>query len=320
MNPTPLSGSTRRFPFNGKRLVRNIKFDFIAAVLFFGVAAYGLTAWQMNTILPFAPIATGSMDPEIKQGSLAIVRRVPIATIKVGDIIVFTVPQETRPTSYPIRLAHRVIRVEKDPAAGIVFWTKGDALEVEDLFGTRARFVECRVASSIPAAGHLWLFLLSGPGRNFLLFVGVVTIIFVVERPLRAIATGRINDPDLIAAIKETAAANREFAENFRSHIALIREMAELQRGQAAAAQKLAAAADRIAPQTVGATAILEEIASGDPKSHGEDAETKSAPPPLDVIPSWLLWPKLPRSSAKDADVLRQYHEEMERRLRDYPL
>jgi signal peptidase len=71
-------------------------------------------------------VATGSMTPAIPQGSLVIIRRVPLSTIKVGEVVTYHDAAKPGQT-----ITHRV--VAKTTKNGIpVFTTKGDANKVAD--------------------------------------------------------------------------------------------------------------------------------------------------------------------------------------------
>lgn len=229
-----LSGKKISFPLRRKGIFKNLKVDLATLVLLLLAVLYGGTAFKMQTPLPFAPIASGSMEPAISQGDLALVKRVGASEIQEGDVIVFTIPPETRPAGYPaIRLAHRVVRVEKDPAAGLVFWTKGDALEVMDPFGTPARLVHGKVVYAVPVLGHAWLFFQSKPGLIFAGLVVILLVLYRVEKPLRtwanAIVAGRITDPELLAKIDEMEEARtieREERHGEREELRQFRVMA----------------------------------------------------------------------------------------------
>lgn len=209
----PLSGKRFSLPLSGIRKFRN-KIDFIFLLLALLLFLYVGTAIVMHSFQPFAPIATGSMEPVVKQGSLVIIEQVPAVKIEEGDVIVFTIPKEVRPAKYPMRLAHRVVRVENDPAAGIIFWTKGDALPAMDSFGTPAYLVQGRVARSIPILGYAWLFIQSRPGLIFLLLSTIFYLIYRLEAPVRKwfsmISTGKVTDPQLLEILKQLGQSHQE--------------------------------------------------------------------------------------------------------------
>lgn len=68
---------------------------------------------------------TGSMDPAIPQGSLAVVREVPASEVEVGDVV--TIDRED---SLPI--THRITSLEETAEGTWEITMKGDANESED--------------------------------------------------------------------------------------------------------------------------------------------------------------------------------------------
>ncbi len=68
---------------------------------------------------------TGSMDPAIPQGSLAVVREVPAGDISVGDIVTID-----RPDQLPV--THRVTSVQQVGEGSWRITMKGDANATED--------------------------------------------------------------------------------------------------------------------------------------------------------------------------------------------
>jgi signal peptidase I len=66
-------------------------------------------------------VLSGSMRPTLSPGDLAITQGVPIGSLRVGDVVVFTPPTETQ------QVIHRIASREGD-----VITTKGDANSVAD--------------------------------------------------------------------------------------------------------------------------------------------------------------------------------------------
>lgn len=129
------------------------------------IVSYAIFAWQMRTPRPFAPVVSDSMEPYLHKGHLVVMESVHSSLIREGDVIVFKAAPRGRNV---IGLVHRVVRVEHDPAAGLVFWTKGDNREAMDGFGTPAAFVEGRVKHRVPYAGYVIWFFQSPAGWGFL--------------------------------------------------------------------------------------------------------------------------------------------------------
>lgn len=82
-------------------------------------------------------VLTGSMEPEIPEGSLLVVRETDTDTIQVGDVISFFSPD---PTLEGAVNTHRVVDIQTENG-GKVFYTKGDANVLEDAYPVRAEMV-----------------------------------------------------------------------------------------------------------------------------------------------------------------------------------
>ncbi len=96
--------------------------------------------WRVDTVF------SGSMEPQLKVGGVAVTRPVEAGDIKVGDIITFHSPLSEKVTS------HRVIAVDDDSSSH--FQTKGDASEDADPFVVPAQNVVGKVCFHIPYFGY----------------------------------------------------------------------------------------------------------------------------------------------------------------------
>ena len=94
------------------------------------------------------PVLTGSMEPAIPVGSLAIDVPVRADDLVVGDVITFRHP--LNPSEY---VTHRIVAVETD-ATGRRFVTKGDANAQPDSWRVIGTGDGLRVAVVIPAVGQ----------------------------------------------------------------------------------------------------------------------------------------------------------------------
>ncbi|MDP3063964.1 MAG: signal peptidase I, partial [Chloroflexota bacterium] len=106
----------------------------VAGVVFWVPALFGS---QLLVVL------SGSMEPTLPVGGLALMQRVDQATIKAGDIITFRLPKDPN-----ILVTHRAIAVVRQPA--LAFRTQGDAVEEPDFFLVPGENVLGRVRLSIP--------------------------------------------------------------------------------------------------------------------------------------------------------------------------
>ena len=89
-------------------------------------------AGQVPQVLGYSVfrVMTGSMEPEIREDSLLVVKKTPPEDIVPGDVISFFSPD---PMLEGAVNTHRVVRVEKENGR-IQFITKGDANVIEDTY------------------------------------------------------------------------------------------------------------------------------------------------------------------------------------------
>ena len=89
-------------------------------------------AGQVPQVLGYSVfrVMTGSMEPEIREDSLLLVKKTPPEDIAPGDVISFFSPD---PMLEGAVNTHRVVRVEKENGR-IQFITKGDANVIEDTY------------------------------------------------------------------------------------------------------------------------------------------------------------------------------------------
>ncbi len=129
------------------RLIKRITISFgylllaacFGAWLFFGWSG---TGWKALAI------PTGSMRPTLPIGSMVFVHRVPVSSLKVGDVITYTNPRNPKMT-----ISHRIIKTYL--ISGIVpgFVTKGDANQSADV-PIPAGLVQGKVMWHVPDVGY----------------------------------------------------------------------------------------------------------------------------------------------------------------------
>jgi signal peptidase len=125
------------------RLVDHLLTVLIVAV---GVIAVAIGVLVFVAHLHFQTVTSGSMRPTISPGDVAVTQAVPVASLKVGDVVVFYPPGVT---SEPVM--HRIVSI-----TGGAIKTRGDANNVEDpwqvtLTGTTAY----RMVAVVPFIGWL---------------------------------------------------------------------------------------------------------------------------------------------------------------------
>ncbi len=125
-------------------------------------------------VLPYHvfPVVGGSMEPTIHLGSLAIVRPVDAAGLRVGDVVTFHPPANTDRF-----VTHRIVKVKAD-ASGRYFVTKGDANAVPDGWVLPARGQGWRYSFSMPLLGYAFVVVQSPFGR-FATLILVVAVLGV---------------------------------------------------------------------------------------------------------------------------------------------
>lgn len=132
--------------------------------------------WRVDAVL------SGSMEPEVKVGSLVVTRPVEPETIVVGDIITF------RPVSVGENLiTHRVIGIGQ--SSSLYFETKGDANDMPDPFTVPAQNLVGKVCFHAPYWGYFTEFLKTPFGFIFAVVIpGIVIITSYILSLLRALA------------------------------------------------------------------------------------------------------------------------------------
>ena len=95
------------------------------------------------------PVLTGSMRPGIQPGDVVVTQRVSVASLHVGDIVVFM------PPGGKVAKVHRIHTLQQ-ASDGIVMTTKGDANNVTDPWGKVTMKGDAyKVAFVIPKVGWL---------------------------------------------------------------------------------------------------------------------------------------------------------------------
>ncbi|MDP1982511.1 MAG: signal peptidase I, partial [Sulfuritalea sp.] len=119
-------------------------------------------------------VRSGSMEPSISTGALALAQERPASRVQVGDVV-------SVPTEAGVRVTHRVVAVDRD-GRGVKLTLQGDANDVPDAEPYLVTTVD-RVVADVPLAGYVvaWG---AGPVGRFLLgaFMGVVLLLGVGGR------------------------------------------------------------------------------------------------------------------------------------------
>ena len=126
-------------------------------------------------------VMTGSMEPEIREDSLLVVKKTPPEDIVPGDVISFFSPD---PMLEGAVNTHRVVRIEKENGR-TQFITKGDANVIEDIYPTDASALVGRVVFQSYGLGKA-VSLLSNP-LVFGIIILLPLVIILVMNLCRAV-------------------------------------------------------------------------------------------------------------------------------------
>jgi signal peptidase I len=154
-------------------------FGFAVVVLFMALAIITFIAphfgWRVDAVL------SGSMEPELKVGSVVITRPVDIGSVNAGNIITFRSPLNGKLTT------HRVISVTSSPS--VILRTKGDANEDADPFIVGSQNVVGRVCFNIAYMGYVSQFLKSRLGLLLFLYLPGLIIVLMEVRNIWRVLT-----------------------------------------------------------------------------------------------------------------------------------
>ncbi len=199
---------------------------------------------SIRGVMPFMAVFGTSMEPELHAGNLILIGKVSPSHVKVGDIIVFTIPAAVREQyNYPPVIAHRVIEVST--VAGITFRTKGDNTG-EDPFTVRPQDLMGQVSKQIPYLGFPFLFFQSQQGLIFIIIALSLFALYLYgseisrgrQKVQRGIFAPIIEQNEALVhrqeqtsqmsskALEQFASAMSEYAGHLSSHTDAVKSMA----------------------------------------------------------------------------------------------
>jgi signal peptidase I len=171
---TPRTSAHRGLSFAtwAKRLRAFVAYVLLLAVLgAAGVCAFALVqgTWMVT------PVLSGSMRPGLAVGGAAISQRVPVDSLHVRDVIVFSDPN--KPSE---QIVHRIVRITKNSSGQLQFNTQGDANTVRDPWTITIRGNDVyKVRWTVPILGYVANSYQNHRG-DYLLGVGIVLILIAV--------------------------------------------------------------------------------------------------------------------------------------------
>lgn len=160
-----------------KKAVEIFGFAFMILVMTAAVLTFLAphSGWRADAVY------SGSMEPELKVGSVVITRPVEVEEIKAGDIITFYSPLSGKLTS------HRVIALEE--GSELCLLTKGDANGDADPFIIPAQNVVGKVCFHLPYLGYVTHFVKSPLGLLFTLCLPGIIVIVMETRNIWRVLT-----------------------------------------------------------------------------------------------------------------------------------
>jgi signal peptidase I len=126
----------------------------------------------MQTSEPLAVSRGRSMEPTIREGDILVFRGVSTEDVKVGDVLLFQVPDEMVGL-LPERITHRVVEIRKE--AGVTYFrTKGDNAALDTFEIPADKVVGLNIAV-IPYVGTPILFAQSPLGMGAIMVLIVAS-------------------------------------------------------------------------------------------------------------------------------------------------
>ena len=132
----------------------------LSAVIAVIIAVSPVFGWRIDAVL------SGSMEPAIQTGGVAVIGPVSVSDIHVGDVIAYKIGN--------LNVCHRVIQVSEGEQ--LQFTTKGDANNAPDPAPVLPGNVIGRVVFSVPLAGYLISFVKTPVG----LFITVLLPLLIL--------------------------------------------------------------------------------------------------------------------------------------------
>ncbi|WP_454778533.1 signal peptidase I [Georgenia muralis] len=174
--PTPRSGRAaprpRGLPPALRTAARRLStLALVAAVLVVAVSATAVVTgrWQAH------PVLSGSMEPDLPVGSIAVVQRVPTADLAVGDVITFRDPGDADEL-----ITHRIVSITVLDGER-VYETKGDANDDPDPWQVTLRGEDSyRLAAAVPYLGYTVVAVRQPEARSALLVAGAGVVLYAL--------------------------------------------------------------------------------------------------------------------------------------------
>lgn len=150
----------------------------VTVSLLSGAAVAFAAVYVALTVLGYKPVAvySGSMEPTIHVGGLALDRAIPSQKVRVGDVITFSDPYVKDRL-----VTHRVIDILQTPH-GLAYRTKGDANSGRDPWTIRLAGQVGRVSFSVPVAGYILYYAHTREIRSLLICLAALSLLVGILR------------------------------------------------------------------------------------------------------------------------------------------
>lgn len=123
-------------------------------------------------------VITGSMEPELEENSIIIIKHTDVSELKKGDIITF---KSEDPQVKGLYVTHRIYDIQESQN-GIYFVTKGDANETEDMYVVHEKNIAGKYVKKLPMGLALGKFInkISTSRMYFLVVLLPVLVVFLI--------------------------------------------------------------------------------------------------------------------------------------------
>ena len=122
------------------------------------------------------PVLSGSMEPTLPVGSLAVVEQIDAADAKRGDVVMFSTPGQKDSLT-----THRIVGIDRQ-GSRYAYRTRGDANETSDPWQLAPRGSMGKLVVDIPYAGYATKWLAEPEIRTGVVLVGAVLALLLILR------------------------------------------------------------------------------------------------------------------------------------------
>lgn len=167
---------------------------FLARLLLFLLLLITIPLLAFNNFPQFFIVTSGSMEPLVKSGSLALTKKVDPLSLKIGDIVAFTSPYNSKET-----ILHRLYAIKS--TTPLLFTTKGDHNLSPDQWDLTENAIKGRYLFSIPYLGKIIAFIQSPLGFILLICFPAIFLIFSELLKIKKILNQKNNHSFLLFLI-----------------------------------------------------------------------------------------------------------------------